>query len=71
MGIEQIQSAKTKALLPAFQFNWSQMESDGRAPQPWPLSGLWQAASLLDVWIGRSRRHDDCVRGSTRRIHHR
>ena len=27
MGIEQIQSAKTKALLPAFQFNWSQMES--------------------------------------------
>jgi hypothetical protein len=28
MGIEQIQSAKTKALLPAFQFNWSQMESN-------------------------------------------
>jgi hypothetical protein len=28
MGIEQIQMAKTKALLPAFQFNWSQMESD-------------------------------------------
>ena len=27
MGIEQIQLAKTKALLPAFQFNWSQMES--------------------------------------------
>jgi len=25
MGIEQIQSAKTKALLPAFQFNWSQI----------------------------------------------
>jgi hypothetical protein len=30
MGIEQIQSAKTKALLPAFQFNWSQMESNLR-----------------------------------------
>ena|ERR1700676_88608 len=27
MGIEQIQLAKIKALLPAFQFNWSQMES--------------------------------------------
>ena len=27
MGIEQIQSAKTKALLPASRFNWSQMES--------------------------------------------
>jgi hypothetical protein len=27
MGIEQIQSAKTKALPPSFQFNWSQMES--------------------------------------------
>ncbi len=25
MGIEQIQPAKTKALLPAFQFNWSQI----------------------------------------------
>jgi hypothetical protein len=25
MGIEQIQSAKTKALLPALQFNWSQI----------------------------------------------
>ena len=30
MGIEQNQSAKTKVLLPAFQFNWSQMESNGR-----------------------------------------
>ena len=29
MGIEQIQPIKTKALLPAFQFNWSQMESSG------------------------------------------
>ena len=27
MGIEQIRSAKTKALPPSFQFNWSQMES--------------------------------------------
>jgi hypothetical protein len=30
MGIEQIQSAKIKALLPAPQFNWSQMESNPR-----------------------------------------
>jgi hypothetical protein len=30
MGIEQIQMAKIKALLPAFQFNWSQMESAQR-----------------------------------------
>jgi len=35
MGIEQIQLAKTKALLSAFQFNWSQMESssDTRPPK--------------------------------------
>ena len=28
MGIEQIRMNQTKALPPAFQFNWSQMESD-------------------------------------------
>jgi len=37
MGIEQIQLAKTKALLPAFQFNWSQMESN-----PGPQIALWR-----------------------------
>jgi len=36
MGIEQIRMNQTKALPPAFQFNWSQMESDlvkGGLPQ--------------------------------------
>jgi len=28
MGIEQIRMNQTQALPPAFQFNWSQMESD-------------------------------------------
>jgi hypothetical protein len=28
MGIEQIRMNQTKALPPAFQFNWSQMESN-------------------------------------------
>jgi hypothetical protein len=38
MGIEQIQSAKTKALLPVFQFNWSQMESSRDASKQCPNS---------------------------------
>jgi hypothetical protein len=31
MGIEQIQTAKTRRYCPFFQFNWSQMESRRRS----------------------------------------
>jgi hypothetical protein len=43
MGIEQIQMAKTKALLPAFQFNWSQMESN--RGNPYSIGGLFSKES--------------------------
>jgi hypothetical protein len=50
MGIEQIQLAKTKALLPAFQFNWSQMESssDKRPPQL-PMSHFSEPKGLEKI----------------------
>jgi hypothetical protein len=43
MGIEQIQMTKTKALLPASQFNWSQMESN--RGNPCSIGGLFSKES--------------------------
>jgi hypothetical protein len=43
MGIEQIQTTKIKALLPASKFNWSQMESNHG--NPYSIAGLFSKES--------------------------
>jgi hypothetical protein len=46
MGIQQIPISQNKALLPTFQFNWSQTDSSAWESPVWETGSIWSAANL-------------------------